>query len=246
MKKKVAFVTSGMRGLGTAICQTLARQGMQVVVGCGPTSTRQAQWLEEQRKLGFDFPIAVGDGSSWDSTVAAFAEVKRNFGEVDVLVNNAGVVRDVSFRKMHPVDWEDVIDTNLHTLFNVTKQVVDGMCDRGWGRIINISSVNAQKGQFGQTNYATAKSATHGFTKALALELAKNGVTVNTVSPGYIDGPAVKAVKADVLQRITDAIPMHRLGRPEEIASIVGWLASDDSSFATGANFSINGGLHMC
>jgi acetoacetyl-CoA reductase len=164
---------------------------------------------------------------------------------VDVLVNNAGITRDGTFRRMQLADWRSVIDTNLNSLFNVTKQVIDGMLDRGFGRIINISSVNGQKGQFGQTNYSTAKAGIHGFTMALAQEVAGKGVTVNTVSPGYIATDMVTAIKPEVLEKIVATIPVKRLGEPAEIASMVAWLASDEAAFATGADFSVNGGLHM-
>ena len=164
---------------------------------------------------------------------------------MDVLVNNAGITRDGVFRKMSPEDWKAVIDTNLNSLFFVTRQVVDGMLERGWGRIINISSMNGQKGQFGQSNYSTAKAGMHGFTMSLAQEVASKGVTVNTVSPGYIGTDMVRAIREDVLQKIVGTIPVKRLGTPEEIASMVSWLASDDAGFATGADFSLNGGNHM-
>jgi len=171
--------------------------------------------------------------------------VAQEIGPVDVLVNNAGITRDGLFRKMSLDDWRAVMDTNLNSLFNVTKQVIEGMMERGWGRIINISSVNGQKGQFGQTNYSTAKAGIHGFTMALAQEVASKGVTVNTVSPGYIGTDMVKAMRPDVLEKIVATIPVKRLGTPEEIASIICWLASDEAGFSTGADFSLNGGLHM-
>jgi acetoacetyl-CoA reductase len=177
--------------------------------------------------------------------VAAFNKVRAEIGTVDILVNNAGITRDTVFRKMTPEDWRSVIDTNLNSLFNVTKQVIDGMVEKGWGRVINISSVNGQKGQFGQTNYSTAKAGLHGFTMALAQEVATKGVTINTVSPGYIGTDMVKAIREDVLNKIIDTIPVRRLGTPEEIASMVAWIASNDGGFATGADFSLNGGLHM-
>ncbi len=191
------------------------------------------------------FIASEGNVGDWESTKLAFDKVKAEVGEVDVLVNNAGITRDVVFRKMTHEDWQAVIDTNLTSLFNVTKQVIDGMVERGWGRIINISSVNGQKGQFGQTNYSTAKAGIHGFTMSLAQEVATKGVTVNTVSPGYIGTDMVKAIRPDVLEKIVATIPVRRLGSPDEIASIVAWLASDESGFATGADFSLNGGLHM-
>jgi acetoacetyl-CoA reductase len=245
MTKKIAYVTGGMGGIGTSICQRLARDGFQVVAGCGPKSPRKDTWLAEQKALGFDFVASEGNVGDWDSTVAAFAKVRAEVGEVDVLVNNAGITRDGVFRKMTPEDWKAVIDTNLNSLFFVTRQVIDGMLDRGWGRIINISSMNGQKGQFGQTNYSTAKAGMHGFTMALAQEVAGKGVTVNTVSPGYIGTDMVRAIREDVLAKIVATIPVKRLGTPDEIASMVAWLASGESGFATGADFSLNGGNHM-
>ncbi|SDE07331.1 3-ketoacyl-ACP reductase [Paraburkholderia lycopersici] len=245
MSERIAYVTGGMGGIGTGICQRLAKQGFKVVAGCGPNSPRRTKWLEDQKALGFDFVASEGNVGDWDSTRQAFDKVKAEVGEIDVLVNNAGITRDVVFRKMTREDWTAVIDTNLTSLFNVTKQVIDGMVERGWGRIINISSVNGQKGQFGQTNYSTAKAGIHGFTMALAQEVATKGVTVNTVSPGYIGTDMVKSIRPDVLEKIVATIPVRRLGAPEEIASIVAWLASDESGFATGADFSLNGGLHM-
>ena len=245
MSQRIAYVTGGMGGIGTGICQRLAKQGFIVVAGCGPHSPRRVKWLEDQKALGFDFIASEGNVGDWDSTRQAFDKVKAEVGEIDVLVNNAGITRDVVFRKMTREDWTAVIDTNLTSLFNVTKQVIDGMVERGWGRIINISSVNGQKGQFGQTNYSTAKAGIHGFTMALAQEVATKGVTVNTVSPGYIGTDMVKSIRPDVLEKIVATIPVRRLGAPEEIASIVAWLASEESGFATGADFSLNGGLHM-
>jgi acetoacetyl-CoA reductase len=245
MSKKVAYVTGGMGGIGTAICQRLAKDGFKVIAGCGPNSPRKDRWLAEQKALGFDFTASEGNVSDWESTVAAFNKVKAEFGKVDVLVNNAGITRDTVFRKMTPEDWRAVIDTNLNSLFNVTKQVIDGMVEAGWGRVISISSVNGQKGQFGQSNYATAKAGIHGFTMSLAQETAAKGVTVNTVSPGYIGTDMVTAIREDVLEKIINTIPVKRLGTPDEIASIVSWIASDEGGFATGADFSLNGGLHM-
>ena len=245
MSEKVAYVTGGMGGIGTSICQRLAKDGFTVVAGCGPNSPRKDRWLAEQKALGFDFIASEGNVSDWDSTKAAFDKVKAEVGEIDVLVNNAGITKDGVFRKMSVDDWKAVIDTNLNSLFFVTKQVVDGMLDRGWGRIINISSMNGQRGQFGQTNYSTAKAGMHGFTMALAQEVASKGVTVNTVSPGYIGTEMVRAIRDDVLEKIVATIPVKRLGEPEEIAAIVSWLASGQSGFTTGANFACNGGNHM-
>jgi acetoacetyl-CoA reductase len=245
MTKRVAYVTGGMGGIGTSICQRLHKDGFTVVAGCGPNSPRRVKWLEEQKALGYDFIASEGNVGDWESSKNAFDKVKAEVGEVDILVNNAGITRDVVFRKMTHEDWTAVIDTNLTSLFNVTKQVIDGMVERGFGRIINISSVNGQKGQFGQTNYSTAKAGIHGFTMALAQEVATKGVTVNTISPGYIGTDMVKSIRPDVLEKIVATIPVRRLGRPEEIGSIVAWLASEESGFSTGADFSLNGGLHM-
>ena len=244
MSQKVAYVTGGMGGIGTAICQRLHKDGFKVIAGCGPTRDH-AKWLAEQKALGFAFHASVGNVADWDSTVSAFAQAKAEHGPIDVLVNNAGITRDRMFLKMTPDDWHAVIDTNLNSMFNVTKQVVPDMVERGWGRIIQISSVNGEKGQAGQTNYSAAKAGMHGFTMALAQELASKGVTVNTVSPGYIGTDMVRAIKPEVLDKIVATIPVKRLGTPEEIGSIVGWLAGNDSGFTTGADFSCNGGLHM-
>ncbi len=245
MSKKVAYVTGGMGGIGTAICQRLAKDGCIVVAGCGPNSPRKDRWIGEQKALGYDFIASEGNVSDWNSTFVAFNKVKAEVGTVDILVNNAGITRDTVFRKMTPDDWKAVIDTNLNSLFNVTKQVIDDMVEKEWGRVINISSVNGQKGQFGQTNYSTAKAGLYGFTMALAQEVATKGITINTVSPGYIGTDMVKSIREDVLNKIIATIPVKRLGTPEEIATIVSWLASNDGGFATGADFSVNGGLHM-
>ncbi|HRO59975.1 MAG TPA: acetoacetyl-CoA reductase [Burkholderiaceae bacterium] len=244
MSKKIAYVTGGMGGIGTAICRNFHGLGYTVVAGCGPTRDYD-KWLGEQKAAGFEFHASVGNVSDWDSTKAAFEKVRSEIGEIDILVNNAGITRDGVFRKMSLEDWRAVIDTNLNSMFIVTKQVIEGMLDRGWGRVINISSVNGQKGQFGQTNYSCAKAGMHGFSMALAQEVASKGVTVNTVAPGYIATDMVMAVREDVREKIIQTIPVRRLGRPEEIASICGWLSSDDAGFTTGAIFACNGGLHM-
>jgi len=244
MGKKVAYVTGGMGGIGTSICQRLHKDGYTVIAGCGPSRDHK-KWIDEQSKEGYTFHASVGNVSDWDSTVAAFKVVKEQHGPISCLVNNAGITRDGMFRKMSREDWAVVIDTNLNSLFNVTKQVIDEMTEAGWGRIVNISSVNGEKGQFGQTNYSAAKAGMHGFTMALAQEVASKGVTVNTVSPGYIGTDMVKAIRQDVLDKIVATIPVKRLGTPEEIASIVSWVASAEAGFVTGADFSINGGLHM-
>ncbi|NUU02902.1 3-ketoacyl-ACP reductase [Herbaspirillum robiniae] len=245
MSKRIAYVTGGMGGIGTAICTRLCKDGYTVVAGCGPNSARKDKWLATMREQGFDIHASEGNVSDWESTKAAFEKVRAEIGEVDILVNNAGITRDGQFRKMSKADWDAVIDTNLNSLFNVTKQVIDGMVERGFGRVINISSVNGQKGQFGQTNYSTAKAGIHGFTMALAQEVATKGVTVNTVSPGYVGTDMVRSIRPEVLEKIVSGIPVKRLGEPEEIASIVAWIASSEGGYATGSDFSLNGGLYM-
>ena len=244
MRKKVAYVTGGMGGIGTAICQRLHKDGFTVIAGCGSTRDH-AKWLGEQKAAGFDFHASVGNVGDWQSTVEAFSKAKAEHGSIDVLVNNAGITRDRMFLKMTPDEWKSVIETNLNSMFNVTKQVVGDMVEKGWGRIVNISSVNGAKGQAGQTNYSAAKAGMHGFTMALAQELAAKGVTVNTVSPGYIGTDMVKAIRQEVLDKIIATIPVKRLGEPSEIASIIAWLATDEGGYSTGADFSVNGGLHM-
>jgi len=244
MAQKVAYVTGGMGGIGTAICQRLHKEGFKVIAGCGPSRDFN-KWLDEQKAQGYAFHASVGNVAEWESTVAAFGKAKAEHGSIDVLVNNAGITRDRMFLKMTREDWDAVIETNLNSMFNVTKQVVGDMVEKGWGRIINISSVNGEKGQAGQTNYSAAKAGMHGFTMALAQELANKGVTVNTVSPGYIGTDMVKSIRQDVLEKIVGTIPVKRLGEPSEIASIIAWLASEEGGYSTGADFSVNGGLHM-
>ena len=244
MSQKIAYVTGGMGGIGTAICRSLHQRGFKVIAGCSPSRDYQ-KWLDEQKADGFTFHASAADVADWQSTVDAFSKAKAEHGPIDVLVNNAGITRDRMFLKMTREDWDAVIDTNLNSMFNVTKQVIPDMVERGFGRVIQISSVNGEKGQAGQTNYSAAKAGMHGFAMALAQELANKGVTVNTVSPGYIGTDMVKAIRPDVLEKIVATIPVKRLGTPEEIGSIVAWLAGDDAGFTTGANFSCNGGLHM-
>jgi len=244
MAQKVAYVTGGMGGIGTAICQRLHKEGFKVIAGCGP-SRDHVKWIGEQKDAGYTFYASVGNVADWNSTVEAFTRAKQEHGPIDVLVNNAGITKDRMFLKMSPDDWKAVIDTNLNSMFNVTKQVVPDMVERGFGRIVQISSVNGEKGQAGQTNYSAAKAGMHGFTMALAQEVASKGVTVNTVSPGYIGTDMVRAIKPEILEKIVATIPVKRLGTPEEIGSIVAWLSGEDSGFTTGADFSCNGGLHM-
>ncbi len=245
MAERIAFVTGGMGGIGTAICKRLAASGNKVVAGCLPGYERKDEWLEKMRAEGLQVYAAEGNVEDYDSCADMMYRVRATVGPIDVLVNGAGITRDGVFRRMSPNDWYAVINTNLNSVFNVTRQVIEGMMERGWGRIVNISSVNALKGQFGQTNYSAAKAGMHGFTKALAQEVVKKGVTVNTISPGYVDTDMVRAIKPEVLQSIVASIPIGRLARPEEIAGLVGYLASEDAGYITGANISINGGLHM-
>ena len=243
---RVALVTGGMGGLGEAICVKMAALGYKVVTTHSPGNTKASEWLDSMRAQGYGFSAYPCDVADWASSVECVKKVGEEQGPVDVLVNNAGITRDMTFKKMDKANWDAVIKTNLDSCFNMSKQVADGMVDRGWGRIINISSVNGQKGAFGQTNYSAAKAGMHGFTKALALEIARKGVTVNTISPGYIGTKMVMAIPKDVLDsKIIPQIPMGRLGKPEEVAGLVAYLASDEAAFLTGANIAINGGQHM-
>jgi acetoacetyl-CoA reductase len=244
--QRVALVTGGMGGLGEAICIKLAALGDRVVTTYSPNNNKAQEWLRRMNDMGYGFKAYACDVTDFDSCQACVAQIEHDLGPVDVLVNNAGITRDMTFKKMTKCDWDAVIRTNLDSVFNMTKQVMDGMVERGWGRVINISSVNGQKGAFGQTNYSAAKAGMHGFTKALALEVAKKGVTVNTISPGYIGTKMVMAIPQEVLDsKILPLIPMSRLGKPEEVAGLVAYLASEEAAFVTGANISINGGQHM-
>ena len=243
---RIALVTGGMGGLGEAICIKLAALDFKVVTTFSPGNTKVDDWLKGMHALGFAFKAYACDVTDFESARACVAAVSSEVGPVDVLVNNAGITRDMTFKRMSKGDWDAVIHTNLDSVFNMSKQVLDGMSERKWGRIINVASVNGQKGAFGQTNYAAAKAGMHGFTKALALEVAKQGVTVNTISPGYIGTKMVTAIPQEILDsKILPQIPVNRLGKPEEIAGLVAYLASDEAAFVTGANISINGGQHM-
>ena len=243
---RVTLVTGGMGGLGEAICIKMAKMGYSVATTYSPGNTKVAAWLADMKQKGYNFHAYACDVGDFDSAQACVDQITKEMGPVDVLVNNAGITRDMTFKKMDTTNWDAVIKTNLDSVFNMTKPVCDGMTDRGWGRVINISSVNGQKGAFGQTNYSAAKAGMHGFTKALALEVARKGVTVNTISPGYIGTQMVMAIPQEVLDsKIIPQIPMGRLGKPEEVAGLVGYLASDEAAFLTGANIAINGGQHM-
>ena len=243
---RVALVTGGMGGLGEAICIKLAALGYKVVTTYSPSNTKAAEWLQSMNNMGYGFKAYPCDVSDFDSCKACVEQVVQEVGPVDVLVNNAGITRDMTFKRMGKADWDAVISTNLDSAFNMCKQVMDGMTERKWGRVINVSSVNGQKGAFGQTNYSAAKAGVHGFTKALALEVARAGVTVNTISPGYIGTKMVMAIPQEILDsKILPQIPVSRLGKPEEIAGLVAYLSSEEAAFVTGANISINGGQHM-
>ena len=245
-KQRIAVVTGGMGGLGETISTKMADAGYRVVVTYSPSNTKYKSWLEEMKGRGYSFSAFPIDVVDYDSCARQCSIIQAEVGAIDILVNNAGITRDMTFKKMTKTDWDAVMRTNLDSCFNMTKQVMDGMVDRMWGRVINVSSVNGQKGAFGQTNYSAAKAGIHGFTKALALEVARKGVTVNTISPGYIGTKMVMAIPKEVLDsKIVPQIPMGRLGKPEEVAGLVAYLASDEAAFLTGANIAINGGQHM-
>ncbi|MBA2352749.1 MAG: acetoacetyl-CoA reductase [Burkholderiales bacterium] len=246
MAKRIAVVTGGMGGLGESICIKMSEEGYQVVATYSSNNQKANDWLGAMKERGYNFYSSQVDVGDFDSCNNLVRQIEADVGPIDILVNNAGITRDVTFKKMSKVDWDSVMSTNLDSIFNMTKPVVDGMVERGWGRIINVSSVNGQKGAFGQTNYAAAKAGMHGFTKALALEVARKGVTVNTISPGYIGTKMVTAIPKEILDtKIIPQIPVGRLGKPEEIAGLIIYLASDEAAFITGANISINGGQHM-
>ena len=241
LEGKIALVTGGTGGIGTAICQRLAAEGARIVTTY-MNEEKASKWQAEQ---SFESMIVACDVSDYDACVAMKTRIEQDVGPLDILVNNAGITRDASFKKMTHEKWAQVISTNLDSVFNVTHQFVNDMAARGFGRVINISSINGQKGQFGQTNYSAAKAGLHGFTMALAQEVARKGVTVNTISPGYIATEMVMAVPEEVREKIIAQIPVGRLGKPKEIAALIAFICSDDASFITGANLAANGGQHM-
>lgn len=246
MEKKIAVVTGGTGGIGTSICQRLATDFK--VIACYFKDGRHdeaRQWQIEQQHQGHDIDIAYGDIVHYADCEKLAALILERYGQIDVLINNAGITMDSSLRKMTPQQWQQVIDANLTSVFNMTRNVLPTMLDKGYGRIVSISSINGRKGQFGQCNYASTKAALFGFTKSLALEVAKKGITVNTVSPGYIETPMLSAMKEDVLNSIITHIPVGRLGYPKEVADAVAFLASTESGFITGANLDVNGGQYM-
>jgi acetoacetyl-CoA reductase len=234
------MVTGGTRGIGRAICERLKADGFKVAAGYSGNDEAAKACAEALGVM-----VVKGNVAVWDDCVREVKAVEAELGPVDVLVNNAGITRDGFFHKMTPEQWSDVIRVNMDSVFNMTRQVIEGMRERGWGRIINISSINGQKGQVGQTNYSAAKAGMIGFTKALALENARKGVTVNCIAPGYIDTEMVTAVPQNVLDQIVSQIPVGRLGRGEEIADMVAWLAGDRAGYVTGATLSLNGGQYM-
>jgi len=247
MNKRIALVTGGVGGIGTAICKRLAQDGHFVVANYAIPGTED-RWQKAMAASGLNgasSALAFGDVTDFDAMGEMVAKIESEHGPIDVLVNCAGITRDSTFRKMTPEQWRAVISTNLDSVFNVTRHVIEGMAERGWGRVINISSVNAVRGQFGQTNYAAAKAGILGFTKSLAQEVVKKGVTVNAISPGYVQTDMVMAIRADVREKIVAEIPAGRLAMPEEVADAVAFLASEKSAYITGTNLAVNGGLHM-
>jgi acetoacetyl-CoA reductase len=245
--KKIALVTGGVGGIGTAICKKLAQEGHFVVANYAIPGSED-RWLKDMAAVGLNgtsSALAFGDVTDFEAIGKMVEDITANHGQVDILINCAGITRDAQFRKMTPANWHAVIDTNLTSVFNVTRHVIDGMIERGWGRIITLSSVNAVRGQFGQTNYAAAKAGILGFTKSLAQEVVKKGITVNAISPGYVHTDMVMAIRDDVRAQILAQIPAGRLAMPEEIADSVAFLASDKAAYITGTNLSVNGGLHM-
>lgn len=245
MQDKVGLVTGGMGGIGTQIAQRLAKNGVTVVVTYHRDLKLAEKWQADQKALGYSFSIEEADLTMFNAAASMVKNIISKFGRIDLLINNAGIVDDSSLIKMSLEQWNKVINADLNSLFNVTKHVIPIMIEKKYGRIVNISSVNAQKGQFGQSNYCAAKAGVHGFTKSLAYEVAKKGITVNTVSPGYVKTSMMDKVAPEILSKIIEQIPVGRLAMPNEIAEVVNFLSSDSAGYITGANFAINGGLHM-
>ena len=246
MTNRIAIVTGGLGGLGEAISVRLHAAGYRVVVTHSPNNSGVDDWLTRMKADGRVFQVYPVDVADYDSCQHCVARIQHEVGPIDILVNNAGITRDMTLRKLDKANWDAVISTNLNSVFNMVKPVCDGMVERGWGRIINISSVNGSKGSVGQTSYAAAKAGMHGFTKSLALEVARKGVTVNTISPGYLATKMVTAIPQEILDtKILPQIPAGRLGKPEEVAGLVAYLCSEEAGFVTGANIAINGGQHM-
>lgn len=245
MKDQVALVTGGMGGIGTSICHALAKKGVKVAAAYHRNHDAAKNWQEQQKMAGFNITISYADIGDFSQCEKLIKDIQEQLGPIDILVNNAGITQDAQLKNMTPEQWHSVIHTNLDSIFNVTRQTVNQMIDRNYGRIINISSINGHKGQFGQTNYSAAKAGIYGFTKALAQEVARKGITVNSISPGYIATEMVMSVPEKIREQIIAQIPLNRLGKPEEIARVVVFLAEQESAFITGADFAINGGQHM-
>jgi acetoacetyl-CoA reductase len=244
--KRIALVTGGIGGLGTEICRQLAQAGRTVIaVDLSVRNERVAAFRDEVASFGDAIAFEPADVSDFDNCRQLTERIEQQHGSIDILVNAAGITRDASLRKMTPQQWHELMRVNLDGVFNMCRNVVEGMTARGFGRIVNISSVNGQTGQFGQTNYSAAKAGVHGFSKALARETARKGVTVNTVSPGYCDTPMVAAVSAEIRAQIIADIPVGRLGSPADIARAVVFLGADDAGYITGANLPVNGGYFM-
>ena len=247
MSKRIALVTGGTGGLGKAICKQLSDDGYQVIAGyySGGNHDKAQKFQEEMKAEGYDIALAYGNIRDWASCEACIEGIRKDFGTVDVLVNNGGITRDTTLRKMTPEHWDDVIATNLTSVFYMTRLVINDMLAKGWGRIVNISSINGEKGQFGQANYSAAKAGMYGFTKAVAQEVAGKGVTVNTVSPGYIATSMIMDVPEEIRETIRKDIPVGRFGEPEDIARVVSFKTAESAGFITGANISANGGQYM-
>lgn len=245
MKNRIALITGGMGDIGTAICKTFSDFGAIIIAADRLDPNQASIWKAQQKKQGYDFGTVYMDVNQFESCAAMAKDVEHRFGQVDILINAAGTIHDVSLRKMTPEQWKEVVHTDLDSMFNVTRQFINGMIERRYGRIVNISSVNAEKGQYGQTNYASAKSGVYGFTKSLAQEVAKYGITVNTISPGFVESRMVNSIPEDLRKQIIAGIPLGRLATPEEIAWSIAFLASERSGYMTGANLSVNGGIHM-
>lgn len=246
MERMTAVVTGGTGGIGSAICQRLAADYR--VIACYFKDGRHEEakkWQAAQQEAGYDIDILYADIAKFADCEKLTTLILERYGQIDVLVNNAGITVDASLKKMTPEQWQQVVDANLTSVFNVTRNVLPAMLERNYGRIINISSINGRKGQFGQCNYAASKAALFGFTKSLALEVASKGITANTISPGYIETPMLAGVREDVLKNIIANIPVGRLGTPQEVANAVAFFASSESGFITGANLDINGGQYM-
>ncbi len=237
---RTALVTGGTRGIGEAICVALKDAGYQVAANYGGNDQAAKAFSERTGIAAYKFDVA-----DFEAVADGVKRIEQDIGTIDVLVNNAGITRDGTLHKMRPDQWQQVIDTNLGSCFNCARAVIEGMREREFGRIVNIGSINGQAGQYGQVNYAAAKSGIHGFTKALAQEGAAKGVTVNAVAPGYVDTDMVRAVPANVLEKIIARIPVGRLGKPEDIARAVLFLVADEAGFVTGTTLSVNGGQHM-